>query len=111
MENMFINEAFDSSIKEYLKLKEAYNEIVDNSFSIMVLKILASIYGEVDIINPYIIRNENSFRQNIIKFGFSKESYENFKNSYLEFYNIKLYLDPLAFLNFPRYYQNAYSKV
>lgn len=89
MENIFINEAFDNSIKNYLKLKKVSNEIDENSFCTMVLKMLASIYGEVDIINPYIIKNERSFKQNITKFGYSSEEYIEFTNDFLEYYNIE----------------------
>jgi len=89
MENIFINEAFDSSIKEYLKLKKDSNEIIANSFAIMVLNMLASIYGEIDIINPYIIKNERSFKLNITKFGYSSEDYEKFKEEYLKYYDIE----------------------
>jgi len=89
MENVFINEAFENTIKEYIKLQKEPNEIIDNSFSMMVFKMLAHIYGEIDIINPYIIHNEKSFRQNIIKFGYSIEDYEKFKNDFLEYYKIE----------------------
>ena len=88
MENMFINEAFDRAIKEYIKLHKTDDEVVANSFPIMVLRMLAVIYGEVDIINPYIIRNEKSFKQNVIKFGYSTQDYEKFKNDFLKFYEI-----------------------
>lgn len=89
MENIFINEAFDSSIKKYIALAKSNNEIIANSFEIMVLKMLAVIYGETDIINPYIIKSEKSFKQNITKFGYSGEDYENFKNDFLEYYYIE----------------------
>lgn len=89
MENIFINEAFDSSIKEYLKNKMLNNELIANSFTIMVLRMLATIYGEVDIINPYILKNEKSFKQNITKFGYEEEEYSNFKNNYSEYYKIE----------------------
>lgn len=89
MENIFINEAFDSAIKNYLKNKNTNNEVMANSFAMMVLKMLANIYGEVDIINPYILKNEKSFKQNITKFGYSSDEYNKFKNDFLEYYSIK----------------------
>lgn len=89
MEHVFINEAFDSSIKDFIKLQKSNNEIIANSFAIMVLKILACLYGEIDIINPYIVKNEKSFKYNITKFGYSIDLYENFKKNYLEFYKIE----------------------
>lgn len=89
MENIFINEAFDNSIKEFINLQKSNNEIIANSFAIMVLKMLSCIYGEIDIINPYIIKNEKSFQKNITKFGYSSEEYIKFINNYLEFYKIE----------------------
>lgn len=89
MENIFINEAFDNSIKEYLNAKGVNNDIVNNSFAVMFLKMLAIIYGEVDILNPYILKNEKSFQQNITKFGYSNEDYEKFINNYQNYYDIE----------------------
>lgn len=89
MDNIFINEVFDSSIKDFLKLQKQSDEILENSFCISVLKMLATIYGEVDIINPYIIRNEKSFKNNIMKFGYSEESYEVFKDNFLKYFQIE----------------------
>ena len=89
MEDIFINVAFDSAIKSYINLKNNNNEIIANSFAIEVLEMLAAIYGDVDIINPYIIRNERSFKQNIMKFGYSEEEYNKFKNDYLKYYEIE----------------------
>lgn len=89
MSDVFINKAFDITIKEYLKLQKESNEMIANSFSIAVLKMLASIYGEVDIINPYIIRNEKSFQQNIMKFGYSLEGYESFIDNFLRYYELE----------------------
>ena len=89
MSDVFINKAFDITIKEYLKLQKESNELVASSFSIGVLKMLANIYGEVDIINPYIIRNEKSFQQNIMKFGYSFSGYEEFVSNFLNYFEIE----------------------
>ncbi len=89
MDNVFINEAFESSINAYIKLETEYNEVIANSFSIIVLKLLSSIYGETDITNPFIIKNEESFKQNLTKFGYSVEEYEEFKSNFLEYYKIE----------------------
>jgi len=89
MENIFINEAFDKAIKDYLMVKKSNDEITANSFAVMVLNMLASIYGEVDIINPYIIKNEKSFKHNVTKFGYSSEDYEEFLNDFLKYYQLE----------------------
>lgn len=89
MEFVFINEAFDSAIKDYLKVSKDYDEILANSFKVVVLELLACIYGEIDIINPYILKNEQSFLQNITRFGYSKEEYEEFKKEFLNYYKIE----------------------
>jgi len=88
MESKFINYAFDNAIKSYIKDADK-NEIVGNSFILMVLKMLASIYGEVDIINPYLIKNENSFMKNIIKFGYTEEKYIEFVDNFKKYYEIE----------------------
>ena len=88
MESKFINYAFDNAIKSYIKDADK-NEIVGNSFILMVLKMLASIYGEVDIINPYLIKNENSFMKNIIRFGYTEEKYIEFVDNFQKYYEIE----------------------
>lgn len=89
MDNVFINEAFDNSIKDYLNSKKLNEEIANNSFTLIALKMLACIYGEIDIINPYILKNEKAFKQNIIKFGYSDDEYAHFKRDFTEFYKIE----------------------
>lgn len=88
MESIFINEAFDSSIKEFIKLQKESDEVKENSFAIIVLKILACIYGDIDIINPYIVKNEKIFKQNLMKFGCSSELYEEFVLNFKDFFKI-----------------------
>ena len=38
MESIFINEAFDSSIKEFIKLQKESDEVKENSFAIVFSK-------------------------------------------------------------------------
>ena len=51
--NIFVNEAITSGIENYL------NKVNDDDFMTIVIKTLISIYGELDIINPYKTKNES----------------------------------------------------
>lgn len=89
MDSLFINEAFDSAIKSYMNIKINSNEIIENSFLIMVLKMLSFIYDEIDIINPYILKNEKAFQLNIAKFGYNIDEYKKFKDNFDNYYKIE----------------------
>ena len=87
--NVFINEVFSRAIELYLKYKDKPNEPEYHRFLVMAIRTLVSIYGELDIINPYITQNEHNmggFDSNLTKFGFPKSDLEDFKNQFLIFF-------------------------
>ena len=88
MKSVFINEAFEKAINDYLKSKNQKESILYNSFLVVVIRILINIYGELDIINPYHIKNENIFDNNLLKFGAKKEDIDNLKRLFDGFYII-----------------------
>ena len=79
MKTFFINEAFETAINDYLKSKDKPESVLYNSFLVVVIRILINIYGELDIINPYQIKNENIFDNNLLKYGSKKEEIDNLK--------------------------------
>ena len=54
----------------------------------MVIRILISIYNELDIINPYKAGNEELFDNNLMKYGATKEEIDNLKRLIDGFYTI-----------------------
>lgn len=89
MKSFFINEAFDKAINDYLISKNKEDSILYNSFLVVVIRMLISIYGELDIINPYQVKNEIAFDSNLMKFGASIEEISDFKRSLDVFFNIE----------------------
>lgn len=91
MKKYFINSFIDNGIKNYLLLNDGkvYNN--EHIFEIYVIKALCKIYGEINIINPFKIRSENSFKCNLLMYGFTEkemdllflyfEKYEEWLNS------------------------------
>ena len=77
MEPYFINEAFDKAINDYMSSKDKKESVLYNSFLVVVIRMLISIYSELDIINPYQIKNEEILKSNLMKFGASKEEIDN----------------------------------
>ena len=78
----FINESLSNAIENYLKYKNNPESEGFNEFKVMVIRSLIYIYGELDIINPYITQNEKNmggFDNNLMKYGFSPKDLENFK--------------------------------
>ena len=79
MKTYFINEAFDKAVNDYLKSKDKQEGILYNSFLVVVIRILINIYGELDILNPYYMKSETAFDDNLMKYGLNKESISEFK--------------------------------
>lgn len=87
--NIFVNEAFTTSIKKYIDLKNTPDSEEFNSFLVIVIRILTLIYGELDIINPYRTNNVtglSGFDANLKKYGLTDEALNNFKNQMLVYY-------------------------
>ena len=89
MEPYFINGAVEKAINDYMSSKEKKESVLYNSFLVMVIRMLISIYGELDIINPYQTKNIDAFNANLMKFGASKEDIENLYELIADFYLIE----------------------
>lgn len=84
----FINDVINKAIEDYLKFKATPANPMFSTFPVMAIRTLIYIYGELDIINPYITRNEQSlggFDSNLTKYGFPEEKVEDFKNAFLKY--------------------------
>ena len=80
---VFVNDAINNGILNYL------NKVNSDDFMTVVIDTLVTIYGELDIINPYKTNNESSiggFDYNITKYGYSKENLSIFKQNVMNFY-------------------------
>lgn len=88
LEKVFINDCLSKVIDDYLKYKEKPDDALFQTFPVMVIRTLIFIYGELDVINPYITQNEHNmggFDSNLTKFGFPKEKLQDFKDSFMKF--------------------------
>ena len=86
--NVFINKVVSHAIELYLKYKDKPEEPDYHRFLVMAIRTLVFLYGELDIINPYITQNEHNmggFDNNLTKFGFPNNALEDFKNQFLIF--------------------------
>lgn len=84
----FVNQEFSSAIELYLKLKDHKENPGYYGFFVVVIRTLVYIYGELDIINPYITQNEGNMGgldNNITKFGFPKDKLQDFKQQFIEY--------------------------
>ena len=85
----FINEAFEKAITDYLNSKNKPDGVLYNSFLVVVIRMLVSIYNELDIVNPYKMKNIDTFDANLMKYGANKETIDNFKRLLGGFYVIE----------------------
>jgi len=86
----FINAAFNKAIKTYIEAKEKPNSLLYNSFLVVTIRVLALIYGKLDILNPYYLDNSVVFFQNLAKYGVEPENIAVFKEEFLAFYEFEL---------------------
>ena len=84
--NFFVNRAIDCGIENYLLKKN--NEKYDKShiFEVLVIEMLIHIYGEINIINPYKLKDSKSFIKNLQLYGLSSKSVYQFINLMDEYY-------------------------
>lgn len=83
----FINNSITKAITDYLDSRDNIQGITYNSFLVVVIRMLILIYGELDIVNPYLNNNKELFIENLIKYRYPKDSLNLFFNkmdAYLE---------------------------
>ena len=80
MNNIFINDSISSGISNYLLIKQEKDYDKAHIFEVYIIRCLCKIYGDINILNPYRINNENSFKSNLIMYGLSVKEMEEFIN-------------------------------
>lgn len=85
---IFVNEAFNEALVSYVKGKKKPNSKEYNSFLSSVMRMLVIIYGEEDILKSYKTKNFKLFDEALMKFGYSLENVNKFKNMLLGFYKM-----------------------
>lgn len=89
MEHVFINEAFNQAINDYLKSVEQPKGVIYNSFLVIVIRMLIVLYSELDIVNPLVINDEDLLKSNLTKYGFSKYQLDIFFSDLQVYYDIE----------------------
>ena len=86
---VFINEAFTKAINDYLNSVDNPKGIVYNSFLVVVIRLLIIIYSELDIVNPMVINDEELLKNNLAKYGYSKNSLDIFFSDLQVYYDLE----------------------
>ena len=76
--NFFINDSISYGISNYMLIKDGKDYDKAHIFEVYVIRCLCKIYGDINIINPYRINNENSFKSNLIMYGLKVSEMEEF---------------------------------
>ena len=80
LKSSFINSFFDNGIENYLLLRNDKEYNKEHIFEACIIRALVKIYGEINIMNPYKIKSENSFKCNLLMYGLSEKEMEAFFN-------------------------------
>ena len=78
MNNVFINDSISSGISNYLLIKQEKDYDKSHIFEVYIIRCLCKIYGDINVLNPYRIGNENSFKSNLIMYGLKQQEMEEF---------------------------------
>ena len=89
MDKVFINNAFTKACDCYLDSNDNVKGVMYNSFLVVVIRMLVSIYSELDIINPKVMGDEELLKENLDKFGYSKMDIEVFLSNIELFYEFE----------------------
>ena len=95
MNNIFINQSISYGISNYMLIKQGKDYDKAHIFEVYIIRCLCKIYGDLNIINPYRINNENSFKSNLIMYGLKLSQMEEFINL-MEEYSIWLNSEKLV---------------
>ncbi len=85
MNQPFINETFSKALQIYQESKDEPNGIKYNSFLSVVVRLLVTLYSELDIINPLMTNNDEALKSNLCKFGYSEVDLDAFFHNLEEF--------------------------
>ena len=88
-EEYFVNIAISRAIELYLSSSKNKDSILYNSFLVVTVRILAFIYGELDVLNPYYLNNSVAFFNNLAKYGMSRADIAIFKEEFLNYYKFE----------------------
>ena len=88
-EEYFVNIGISRAIELYLSSSKNKDSILYNSFLVVTVRILAFIYGELDVLNPYYLNNSVAFFNNLAKYGMSRADIAIFKEEFLNYYKFE----------------------
>lgn len=88
MKQVFVNEAFTKALDDYLKSADNPQGVVYNSFLVVVIRMLKTIYSELDIVNPMVVEDVDLLYKNLMKFGYPKDSLGIFFSNLQQYYDI-----------------------
>ena len=70
---VFINDAITNGINAFIAKCDHQEYEHVHTFELSVIEFLATLYGEINITNPYRIMNAGSFKNNLMVYGASPE--------------------------------------
>lgn len=85
MKDYFVNSFIDSGISNYLLMKNEMIYEKEHTFEVYVVRALCKIYGEINVVNPYKIHSENSFKCNLLMYGLNEKEMEILFNYFDEY--------------------------
>ena len=73
MDEVFINRAFENGLQAFTNKHEGKEYSLSHEFELNIVEFLVHLYGKINILNPYKIRNDDSLKENLMLYGATKE--------------------------------------
>lgn len=87
MDKEFINKTITKAINDYLSSKSNPEGVLYNSFNVVMIRLLVTIYDELDILNPFYALNEEDFDNNLKKYGYHIDGIIKLKHAFEDYDN------------------------
>ena len=80
MDEVFINKAFENGLQAFKLKQEGQGYSLSHEFELNIVEFLVHLYGKINILNPYMIRNDDSLKENLTLYGATKEDIDTLFN-------------------------------
>ncbi len=80
--NIFISDYFNECLLKYNELSSQKKEVAASEFGVHFIEVLIKIYSKIEILNPFLSKNEEAFFKKIKKYGLSDNKLNDFINNF-----------------------------
>ncbi len=88
--NIFVNDAINNGINAYISKSKNQKIVLSHIFELRIIEFLIMLYGEINIMNPYKLKDADSLKNNLMVYGGKSQDIDklfNLLNEYNDWLN------------------------